>query len=266
MGNAPGRYGESRFRVGRAARGCSGDAGCPAGVEGVTEVLLLEVVRLLRERLAVVLVGVLVTGAAVGIAVQREGVYQSTVTVLLLGPVHNVRAGTGADAGGNAYGALSNSLTMMAGVLARSLPGQTSMAGVTSPAVSLADTGVQRGWTVRQPNYGGQWATDFRGPQLDVIAVGRTPVESAAEMDAALAQLRRRLDELQDDQGVPALGAIRMVLSPDRPQLRHVAGSRARALGLTTLLGGLVTACLVVGVDRRVNRLKASLRVTTTQL
>jgi hypothetical protein len=162
------------------------------------------------------------------------GSYSSEVKVVFLAPKSTVNP--------NALAISSDSIVTTAGAVARIVDPDVEPA--VSESVTLAGEGIRHGYSVRLPNSGGQWATNFDKPQLDVQAVGSSAAEVNATMARVLDRIRRTLDRLQTEQHVAQHNMITLSQSPPTVPMYYDHGSRLRAVGATMLLG----AGLALGV------------------
>lgn len=175
-------------------------------------------------------------------ASHRPPVYWSRVTMLFLPPTSAVTP--------NALLAGSDSLITTAGVVGRIVGGSGSSNGVVSDSVTLPSEGTRHGWTIRLPDTGGQWATNFSDPALDVQAVAGDPAAVTAMVEDVERRVQETLTQLQDDAGVDPVNRISVTANPTRPPIYAVGGSHTRALASTLLLGTVVSTVLVVAYAR----------------
>jgi hypothetical protein len=195
-----------------------------------------DVLRIAAERWLVTVLGILLTALALVAVMQAQPAYLAQVRVVLLPPVTAQPNGL-TDSG--------DSLISLAGVVAVAVEGADASAEAVSENVTLTGEGRRLGYTVRQPNAGGQWQYRFDQPVLDVQAVGATPQVAGEQLDAALRRVDAALVDIQDGEGVPPAGRVRSVLNPQTPQVSEVDGSAPRALTATALTGLLVTASVL---------------------
>lgn len=186
-------------------------------------------VRLCRSPLmAVVLIGA--TGAALWNAwTQPAATVVGEVRVVLLPPVNGLP---------NALAETTSSLISLAGVVARGVEGFPGPQPVDS-TVTLASQGVRVGYSVRQPNLGGQWQGSFQDPVVDVQAVGPTQEVAATQLSLGLSRVGAVLTEIQDREAVPSDQRVRVRLSPADPVYLIQKGSRTRGLAGTFLAGAV---------------------------
>ena len=203
----------------------------------------------------VTLVGILLTVGGSLIVWQQQGVFNGQVNVVLLKP--DVIPG-------NALANTSDSLISMAGVVAKMVGGPTGTSRAVSDQVTLVGEGAHEGYSVRQPNSGGQWEYRFETPVLDVQSAGRTEGAARAGMAAALASVQSAIDHLQSDASVRSNMRIRTQLSPTEPAFTYAHGSRTRALAATAVVGVLGTLGAVIAADRLSTRASRRLRARSS--
>ncbi|WP_449386433.1 hypothetical protein [Cellulomonas soli] len=196
-------------------------------------------VTMWRQRVAVLVCAALSLLVLQSVAAQHE-VYNGRVSVMFLAPK---------DAPGNALASTTSSLVSMAGVIARAANGPHDAPRTVSAEITLASMGMERGWTIRQPNAGGQWETRYEDPVLDVRSTGATLEEAQLSMVVALEQIDAALTDLQDAEQVPSALRIRTELSPQAPAYSVQQGSRMRALAVTGILCAIGTGAVALGVD-----------------
>lgn len=203
--------------------------------------LRLLFVRLARSPLALLLVLAAVSAGGWYSWEQPSATVVARVRVVLLPP-----------AGGlpNALAETTSSLVSLAGVVARGVEGFGDDVETVDSQVSLASQGVRVGYSVRQPNLGGQWDSTFSDPVVDVQAVGPTREVAAAQLATALVRIGDVLAELQDRESVPADLRVRVSLSPADPVYEIQKGSRTRAVAATGFAG--IVAASVWVARRRV--------------
>lgn len=177
-----------------------------------------------------------IIGLALGVTVMASvmawtwpGTYVGSVDAILLSP-----------SGANVLAEPNLSVADTAGILARKVVGVTVPLRPVANDVSMVDEGILTGYTVRQPQSGGQWGVHFDQNLLIVESAGQTEDSARAAMEEALAVLRVSLVRLQDDVGVAAPDRIRIELSPSGPTYTFRAGSRIRAVIGIVALGGVL--------------------------
>lgn len=151
----------------------------------------------------------------------------------------------------NALAETTSSLVSMASVVSRGVEGFAGAEAV-DPTVTLASQGVRTGYSVRQPNLGGQWETSYQDPVVDVQSVGPTQEVAATEMSRGLAHVGQVLNDLQDREAVPADLRVRVRLSPPVPTYQVQKGSRTRGLAASAVAGSVIVGLWFSG--RRATR------------
>lgn len=151
----------------------------------------------------------------------------------------------------NGLGTTSASLIDLAGVVARKVQGADPQSLPVSDSVTLYDQGVYSGYSVVQPNLGGQWAYNLEDPELHVQAVDATPQSAENQLQTALAAVRESLNDIQDQQHVAAADRVRVSLSPEVPRISEQKGSTVRAVGVSVIVAGLLIASLLTALPRR---------------
>lgn len=204
-----------------------------------------DLLRLALRFWGITVVGTALTAAAVLLVAHQPGVFSGQVNVILLQPE---------PFPGNALAETTDSLISTTGVVAQLVGGQGGTSRSVSDQVTLVGEGIQDGYTVRQPNSGGQWEYRFETPVLDVQSAGPTLDEARAEMSAAVTSIEGVLDKLQSDASVDPSLRIRIQMSPSQPVYTYAHGSRMRAYAGTLLSGALVTFGGVLVAERLAER------------
>lgn len=186
------------------------------------------------------LVALVVISAGLLFATERQEAYNGEVNVLLLAP-------PAVDA--NALAGTTASLVATTGLVSGVVNGPGTP-DLTVGDQTLASLGISQGWSVRQPNSGGQWETSFQDPILDVRSTGPTLAVAQAQMADALARVDQALAAVQDAQNIPADLRIRTVVNPAGPLYAVQNGSRTRAIGAVGLLGLLGWGAALLLADR----------------
>ncbi|WP_197674428.1 hypothetical protein [Agrococcus carbonis] len=190
-----------------------------------------------------VVIGAILTAVAGAAVAQQDGVHYSRTELIFLAPTSDDRP--------NAIGTQSDSITMTAGAVARAVVGPARLPKYASPEVTLVGLGVDEGWSLRLPDTGGQWATNFATQRLVLEVAAPTAEAVAAQQEELVREVAATLESLQARYGVAPASRITVIESPEAPVIQHVTGSRVRALAMTAALGiGLTLACVQV-LDRR---------------
>lgn len=188
-------------------------------------------------------VGALLTTGAGYVAVTDEGVYYTRTELAFLAPANANWP--------NALRAQSDSIIVTAGAVARTVTGPAEVPKLASPEVTLVGMDVRDGWSLRLPDTGGQWAPNFATQRLVLEVVGATPESVAARQQELIQEVEATLLALQQGQGAEAAGRITMIPTPESTVISHVVGDRARAAGMTALLGVSVTVASVALLEGR---------------
>lgn len=199
-------------------------------------------VRTLLRRWYVVVAMIGFAGVAAVLILDAPGVYMSQVNVVLLAPQ--------SDRPANPLDDTSRALVDLAGITAKSVGASGTAEQPVSAGVSLVSQGITRGWSVRQPNSGGQWNYSFNLPVIDVQASGPSAEVVARERDAVVARIQADVSTRETAAGVRAQDRVRTMLSPAVPGVYYSEGDRRRALFAALLLTVLLTVVLVPAVDR----------------
>jgi hypothetical protein len=179
-------------------------------------------------------------------AATARGVFWSEVQVRFMAPR--------STAAPNVLQISPSSLVMAAGAVEKMVV-DTSAPRVIDPGNTLASQGVKHGYGVSLPNTGGQWASNFTDPWLEVQAVGSSPAEVLAATRTLVARINAALATLQRREHVDQYNLIRTQLSPlSGPAVYYQAGSRSRAAVAALVLGTGITAIVVVLLLRYARR------------
>lgn len=185
----------------------------------------------------------LATTACLGVIAKRHGVYVSETRVLFLAPPSAQTP--------NALVSPSDSLITTAGVVAKMVGASFDSPPVVSDTVTLPGEGVRYGWSAHLPNIGGQWAANFAEPAVVVQAVAGDPGTAQAMASDVVGRVRSALTQLEDASQVLPVNRISLVLNPDVPVVRYVAGSSKRAMASCLMLGAASTWLVAAFVWRR---------------
>lgn len=207
---------------------------------------LSDLVRAMLRRWPILLLGIVVTSTAAYFAINDRGVYTSRVEILLLAPT--------STANPNALKTQSEDIIDTAGVLVKRVVGAGKVTKFNSPDVSLVGLGVRDGWSLRQPDSGGQWGTNFSTQTMILEVVGLDVATVQERQNELISRIRAELQSMQLEQGVDSINYITMNLAPATPITYHVGGSKYRALGMCGLLGAGTTVGIVALLDHRARR------------
>jgi hypothetical protein len=212
-----------------------------------------ELIRAARRRswpiwtaVAFAILGMATTLGLAATAATARGVYWSELQVRFMSP-HSA-------ANQNVLQISPSSLVMAAGAVEKMVI-DTSAPRVIDPANTLASQGVKHGFGVSLPNTGGQWASNFTDPWLEVQAVGSSPAEVVAATRTLVARIDAALATLQRRAHVDRYNLISTQLSPlSGPAVYYQAGSRSRAAVAALVLGTGITSIVVVLLLRYARR------------
>lgn len=205
--------------------------------------IIWDVTRVLLRYWAVVLVGGLCTAGAGLMAISDDGVYFTRTELAFLAPTSTLYP--------NALRTQSEDIIDTAGVVAKRVMGPGKVTKFAAPDVTLVGLGVRDGWSIRLPDTGGQWASNYATQMLvlDVVAPSREGV--AARQSELVRQVQGELLELQEDAGVAPVNRISVLPAPESTVIFSVSGNRPKALAMTACLGVGVTITIVLAAERR---------------
>jgi hypothetical protein len=210
-------------------------SGWPPGVEGRGRITVWVLLGALRRRWYVAVIGAAATLFGTYSAAAAPGVYYQQAYVVFFAPNLPPAA--------NAYQLVPSSLISAAGLVGRQVDDQSEGPLPVSSTVTVVDLGLQDDILVRIPNVGGQWATNFDRPVLDVQIVADSPEHVRARMTATVSKIRRVLRDGQLAAGAPPRQLIETGLNPPSPPVLYERGNRARTVGTALILGtGLTVA------------------------
>lgn len=212
----------------------------------------IQVLSIMRRRWYVVILGLVLLAAAVHITASRPGVYWSQADVVILAPK--------SERYPNTIEQSSQSLVAMAGLVERDVNRGRTTTATSSAGVSLAGEGVRDGDAIKLPNGGGQWATNFDRPVLDIQVVGPDRAAVEAHMSSRVEDVIQALDARQDSLHVPEVTRITASVTPSTPQVFYLNGSPLKAVGAILLLGAGLIPTAAVLVDRLLNHSRSRRR------
>jgi len=200
----------------------------------------LDVWRVARRRWWVLLLGIALTAAASYVVQRAPGVYWAYTKVIFLPPLTPGQT--------NPIAPDSGSVIPLAGIIQDEINDGSPPLGSTGQDVTLVDQGIYDGWSVRLPNSGGQWATNFAEPLLIVQASGPSAEVVQSRMYDLINQITRLVAAREDAAHVALASRIGFAMSPPVVAVQYSNGHRSRAVAIIVLLGvGLsLAACSVV--------------------
>lgn len=205
--------------------------------------------RALRTHWYVVLLGVLVTVAAVRLTVP-ERVYWVAESVTVAQPVKVTVDTTLQDKPPTTVPAATVLMQLVNG-------------GRVAPASNAADAtlygeGKRDAVSARLRDVGGQWGVAIPDPIIDIQVVGPTADGVARRLDGQVAMLRAQLTALQDRLDVAPSQRLVIETSDFPAPVAEVTGSRMRSTASTTVLGAVLTGAVIVGAAGRRRRRQRS--------
>lgn len=207
---------------------------------------LWELVRVMVRYWPIVLVGAVCTAGCGLLAISGQGVYFTRTSIAFHAP--------SSDLNPNSFRTQSEDVIDTAGLIAKRVGGAGRVTKFSSTDVTLVGLGVRDGWSLRLPDTGGQWATNFATQSLILDVVGPSPEIVQTRQDDIILQVQTQLDQMQKDAGVRPVNYITATPAPASTVIYYVNGSRSRALAITAVLGIALTIAVVLAVDRRRRR------------
>lgn len=189
------------------------------------------------------------TGVVVGVLLallagqHARGAYWGQINAVFIAP-----AGPKSP---NGLSSATDSLIGTAGIVERSIVGGRTELATSSDAVNILDGGTLDGWTVRLPNSGGQWASNFDQPVLEIQASGPTASRVQENLAIGLAQVQGVLDRVQTDSHVAEESRITILASPSEPNIVYVPAHGSRAAVVVAVLSVATSVGLTASLARR---------------
>lgn len=198
---------------------------------------------LVRRWYVCLLAGALALGGTYVVR-QQDGVYWTRAEVTFLAPTSEINP--------NVLRVTSSDLIIAAAVVAKRINGNLVWNKLADPATTLVGQGVRDGWSVRLPDYGGQWSRVYSRQVLDVQVTGPTEQAVRDRLADLFAQIDGELALLQE--GSRSSDLITTMVVPQTPAVYHVTGRPMRAVVMIWVLCG-GAALAVVGIwESRVRR------------
>lgn len=202
---------------------------------------------ILRRRWYVVVLGIALLAGALHVVASRPSVYSSQVDVVFLAP-KSARYP-------NVIEQTSASLIAIAGLIEREVNKGVDVPATASAAVTLAGEGVRDGHAISLPNTGGQWASDFSRPVLDVQVVGPSEAVVRERLASLVNTVERRLAALQAADRIPQINRVTASSAPASATVFRLDGNRKKAAAAALLLGAGLISIGTVSADRLLNAL-----------
>jgi len=209
---------------------------------------IVDVVLAVGRQWLLALIGLLVTGVLGFAASRGESVYwsQTDVRFIAVGPRFS-----------NPLVSTSASVIATAGLIALETNPRNGGPRLSTDEVSIVDAGIHDGVLVRLPNNGGQWATNFNEPSLNVQVSGPDPEQVRQRTMQVVADITERLAAHQDAYSVAAGNRILVNPTPPVPVVAVAHRSPMLATAATVVLGSGLT----LGAALYVDQLRARRRV-----
>ncbi|WP_194291344.1 hypothetical protein [Cumulibacter manganitolerans] len=202
-----------------------------------------ELTRALLRFWVVLVLGAAITAGAGLLVIRTPAVYYCRAELVFLAPTSTLYP--------NALRTQSEDLIDTAGVVAKRVSGPDKVTKFASPDVTLVGMGIRDGWSLRLPDTGGQWATNFATQVLLLDIVGPTAEVVQKRQNQITGRVSAELDQLQRAAGVDPVNDITMIPAPESTTIHEMSGNRPRTAAMTALLGMGVTTAVVVVLHRR---------------
>jgi len=206
-----------------------------------------DLIRSMIRRWPILVAGAVCTAVLGYFAIGDDGVYYTRTDVVFLAPSSALYP--------NSLRTTSEDLIITAGVVSKAVTGPGRVTKYAAPDVTLIGIGVRDGWSIRLPDTGGQWASNFASQLLVVEAVAADPAAAKETLQELIDRIADELNSLQRDANVDPVNDITLSVLPEPATIYHVGGSKIRAVVMVGLLGAGATAALVVLLDYRRRRL-----------
>lgn len=199
-----------------------------------------------RWYVVIVAVGLGLAGSAA--ALEAPGVYWSRAEVTFLAP--------SSVAYPNTLPIRSADLVITAGMVARLINGNITWTETADPLATIVGQGVYDGWTVRLPDYGGQWTRQYPRQVLDIQVSGPSEEGVRQRQQELIDRIDAELAALQAD--VVVGDRITTTNLPESPPVYYFRGSRIRALAMIWLLTSVGVIATVLLLEHRARRARAA--------
>ena len=139
------------------------------------------------------------------------------------------------------------SINMTAGFIAQLVSEDRRAERPVEPEMPLPNIGITSGWSVEQPDRGGQWSHQYSDPYITIQVSDPDPERVEQLMTTLEQRVKTTISEIQDEAGVAPVNRFTTTTSPPTINVFYQGGSSSRALVGTGLLGGGLTLLLVHG-------------------
>jgi len=208
-------------------------------------VTTLQLLRILRRRWYVLVVGVVCSVAALLVFSKSERVYFAQTDVVFQAP--------GAPTMPGLNSGFSESLNYFAGIVERTVNKGSESVRLSSPTATLYGIGVHQGRSVVLADRGGQWSHVFDRPVVSVQVVDSSPERVAAGMAAAVSEIATTAESMQSASGAPSASRITVTTTPEQPEIvsfGQTSASRAKGVASMASVGFGLTATVACLLDR----------------
>jgi hypothetical protein len=212
--------------------------------------------QLVLRRWYLMLVGAVLSLAALYLVTHQPGIYWTQVNVVLLPPPEEYYPNRLEDP---AY-----ALAPMAGLIVADWNGNNRPMITASGDTPVFGEGLRQGAQVRLPNRGSQWQPNYASPIIDVQVVGHDADSVIQQTHQIGTELEELLQQRQDAVGVSRTMRMTTIMSSADPTVYHIWGSSVRAGAATGLAGAGLTTVAVYWIDRWL-LLRRSSRSTRSQ-
>lgn len=204
-----------------------------------------------RVRVVIVIVIAVALSFGWAAALRPHGKFLSTVQVTLTPPP--VEATRWVTPNNPIAPDQRSSLIELAGITARAVSGLHRPVPAVSGDVTLLDAGVYRGWSVTQPNNGGQWSYSFSEAGMQVQASGSSPQDVVATIEGVVARIESSVTAREAAAHVSPDNRVSFLVSSTPPSVMFVTGSKKRAMAGMLLLSILLMAAAMT-LDRHLGQ------------
>lgn len=184
----------------------------------------------------VVVGGLVMTALAANAVRHAQGVYAAQIQYQIVPPADVDES--------NEFTSPANSAISVAGIVAMKVdPSRRNR--FASPSATLLGAGVRHGWWVKLPDSGGQWASAFSDPWLDIEVVDTDPDQVRDLAQQKVAEVTATLKAIQDEVGVTqAKRFTARVNPPGAIPLEYHSGRANAGAAMTVILGTGLTIAL----------------------
>lgn len=184
---------------------------------------------------------------------EQPGVFWARAEVTFLAPTSEINP--------NVLRTTSSDLIVAAAVVAKRINGNAVWNKLADPSATLVGQGVMDGWSVRLPDYGGQWSRVYSRQVLDVQVSGPTEQAVQEQMESLLQRIDSELASMQE--GSRESDLITTMVVPEIPTVYFVAGRPMRAVVMIWVLCAGAALAVVAIVEGRTRRRAGQVRASS---